>query len=236
MAAPSIDRIAGALQRPSQPLWEKTFLCGSPGSTPPPACFNGSAYQPIPLAEDVDPARALSLLEQPENYPGVGVVAEPGRTYPAPHNANAAHLLGYVDQASAADVSGSDGAVTADETVGRAGLEEQYDAPPCGAPPGSWSLAIDPRGVVQTGGLAGHLVGPRRRPGHQHQRRWSRPPPSGPLASRHRRHPQGVARKSRLRVRSSSSTRRGPVSVVASASYPAYDPNVWTGGISTSGP
>ena len=142
-----IDRIAGALQRPSQPLWEKTFLCGSPGSTPPPACFNGSAYQPIPLAEDVDPARALSLLEQPENYPGVGVVAEPGRTYPAPHNVNAAHLLGYVDQASAADVSGSDGAVTADETVGRDGLEAQYDGVLRGTH-GTTSVAVDPRGVV----------------------------------------------------------------------------------------
>ena len=67
-----VDRIATALDRPAQPLWERTFLCGSPGATPPPACFNGSAYQPIPIAENVDATRALSLLEQPENYPGVG--------------------------------------------------------------------------------------------------------------------------------------------------------------------
>jgi len=142
-----VDRIAAALDRPAQPLWERTFLCGSPGATPPPACFNGSAYQPIPLAENVDPARALSLLEQPENYPGVGVVAEPGRTYPAPHGVNAAHLLGYVDRASATDVTGSDGAVTADETVGRDGLEAQYDGVLRGTH-GTTTVAVDPRGVV----------------------------------------------------------------------------------------
>ena len=142
-----VDRVAAALDRPAQPLWERTFLCGSPGATPPPACFDGSAYQPVPVAENVDPARALSLVEQPENYPGVGVVAQPGRAYPGPHGVNAAHLLGYVDRASASDVASGDGAVTAEETVGREGLEAQYDGVLRGTH-GTTTVAVDPRGVV----------------------------------------------------------------------------------------
>ena len=66
---------------------------------------------------------------------------------PAPHGVNAAHLLGYVDRASATDVTGSDGAVTADETVGRDGLEAQYDGVLRGTH-GTTSVAVDPRGVV----------------------------------------------------------------------------------------
>ena len=96
---------------------------------------------------DVDPARALSLVEQPENYPGVGVVAQPGRAYPSPHGVNAAHLLGYVDRASASDVAAGDGAVTAEETVGRDGLEAQYDGVLRGTH-GTTTVAVDPRGVV----------------------------------------------------------------------------------------
>ena len=33
-----VDRLAAAVGRPAQALWEKTFVCGSPGSTPAPAC------------------------------------------------------------------------------------------------------------------------------------------------------------------------------------------------------
>ena len=220
-----VDRIAAGLDRPAQPLWERTFLCGSPGATPPPACFNGSAYQPIPLAENVDPARALSLLEQPENYPGVGVVAEPGRAYPAPHGVNAAHLLGYVDRASATDVTGSDGAVTADETVGRDGLEAQYDGVLRGTH-GTTSVAVDPRGVVvdrlaMTAPVAGrdvvtaHLgAGPGRR----------RAVPVQAVAT---------ARSGGFAADSAAAVVLDVTNgaVVAAASYPAYDPKVWTGGI-----
>ena len=36
-----VDRIAAGLDRPAQPLWERTFLCGSPGATPPPPASTG---------------------------------------------------------------------------------------------------------------------------------------------------------------------------------------------------
>ncbi|HEU4999881.1 MAG TPA: penicillin-binding transpeptidase domain-containing protein [Lapillicoccus sp.] len=221
-----VDRIAKALDRPAQALWERTFLCGSPGATPPPACFNGSAYQPIPIAEHVDPTAALSLLEQPENYPGVGVEAQPGRGYPAPDGVNAAHLLGYVDRATAADVGGSAGAVTAEESVGRDGLEAQYDGVLRGTH-GTTTVAVDPRGVVvdrlaTTAPVAGrdvvtHISAPVQA-----------------AAERALAAAVGTARRGGFTADSGAAVVLDVTNgaVVAAASYPAYDPNVWTGGIS----
>jgi penicillin-binding protein 2 len=221
-----IERIAAALDRPAEALWEKTFLCGSPGATPPPACFGGSAYQPIPVAENVDPARALSLLEQPENYPGVGVVAEPGRSYPAPQGVNAAHVLGYVDRASASDVAGSGGAVTADEMVGRDGLEAEYDGVLRGTH-GTTTVAVDPRGVVVERLVSTPPVAGRDVVTHISARVQA-------AAEQALNHAVGSARAGGFAADSGAAVVLDVTNgaVVAAASYPAYEPNVWTGGIS----
>ena len=78
------------------------------------------------MASGVDPQRALSLVERPDLFPGVAVEAVPVRRYPAPLGVNAAHLLGYLGRATEAEVTS--GRVGADDLVGRAGLEQQYDA------------------------------------------------------------------------------------------------------------
>ncbi len=102
---------------------------------------------PIPVASGVDARRALTLLEQPEKFPGVGVTAEPARAYPRPDGALAAHLLGWVARAGADDVTRGQGRIDAEDAVGRSGLEEQYDAVLRGSN-GSTVVAIDPRGIV----------------------------------------------------------------------------------------
>jgi penicillin-binding protein 2 len=220
-----VERIAAALDRPAEPMWEKTFPCGSPGATPPPACFDGSAYEPIPIAENVDPVRALSLLEQPENYPGTGVTAEPGRSYPAPHGVNAAHLLGYVGRANAADVTGSDSAVTAQETVGRDGLEARYDGVLRGVH-GTTTVAVDPRGLV-----TGRLTTTAPVAGRDVVTHISAPVQ---VAAEHAlQGAVGTARAGGFPADSAAAVVLDVTdgAVVAAASYPAYDPNVWTGGI-----
>ena len=60
-----IGRVAALLGMPFAQLWGKTYLCGTSGAPKAPLCFNGSPYQPIPIAQGVDPQRALSLLKQP---------------------------------------------------------------------------------------------------------------------------------------------------------------------------
>ena len=147
-----VRAVAGVLGLPFEQVWGRTRACGTAGAPPAPVCFNGSPYQPTPVAAGVDPARALSLLERPEDFPGVGVLARPVREYPAAGQAGAAHVLGYLARASAQDVTAGKGLVADTDMVGRSGLEAEYDRVLRGTP-GRTTVAIDPRGVV-TGTLS----------------------------------------------------------------------------------
>ena len=61
----------------------RLVTCGDPGSVRG-RCWNGSPYQPVPVALDVRQSVALRILEQPEDYPGGGrPAAEPARLPPA---------------------------------------------------------------------------------------------------------------------------------------------------------
>lgn len=221
-----ITSVAAALGLPFERLWDKTMLCGTVGAPAAPACFNGSPYIPIPIATNVAPQQALTLLEQPEKYPGVGVVAEPTRTYPGPAGAAAPHVLGNVGRASADEVAGTGGRITADDLVGRAGLESAYDAQLRGAN-GTTTVAIDPRGVVT-------------------QTLSSVPPTPGRdlvthLDARLQAQVEAIlaraitsARTQKLRADSGAAVVLDVTSgaVVAAASHPTYDPNVFSGGVS----
>ncbi len=88
---------------------------------------------PVPLAADVDAARALSLVERPDRFPGVAVSSVPVRTYPRPAGAQAAQVLGYLGRATAEDLA-ADPTLHPDDLVGRAGLEQQYDRELRGTP------------------------------------------------------------------------------------------------------
>lgn len=223
-----VTRVARVLDRPFEQVWAKTMLCGTRGAPPAPACFNGSPYAPIPLATRAPADRALTLVEQPEKYPGVAVVAEPARAYPGPNRANTAHLLGYVTRASADDVSGSGGRIDADDIVGRAGLEAQYDAVLRGTN-GSTVVTIDPRGAV-TGTVAETApVNGRDVITHLDARLQARTEVALASAVKSAR-----ARKQKADVGAAVVLDVTTGAVVAAASYPTYDPNVFSGGISQS--
>jgi penicillin-binding protein 2 len=142
-----VAAVAAALDRPFDDLWGKTMLCGTAGAPPAPVCFNGSPYVPIPLATDVDPRLALSLLERPEAFPGVGVAAEPSRDHPLADLVSAAHLVGYVARPTADEVEANAGAMDDEDLIGRSGLEAEYDTVLRGTN-GRTLVSIDPRGAV----------------------------------------------------------------------------------------
>src|SRR5690606_9072689 len=87
-----LSRVLGV--RPKQ-IRAKLLDCGDAGAVAG-TCWNGSPYQPVPVAEDVDQAVALRILEQGEDYPAVVAQRRSLRTYPRPYGINAAHLLGYL--------------------------------------------------------------------------------------------------------------------------------------------
>ncbi len=222
-----VTAVARALGLPFERLWGRTSLCGTTGAPPQPACWNGSPYVPIPLADGVDPARALALVENPATDPGIALATEPVRAYPAPDGVNLAHVLGYIARPTRAEVTASRGALTDDSLIGRAGLEEEYDAQLRGTP-GRIVVALDPRGVVT--------------------REISRvdPVPGRDLVTSIDVRVQAATEKA-LAAGIAAARRRGEAAdsgsalvldtrtgaVVASASWPTYDPSVWTGGISS---
>ena len=133
-----------------QRIERKLVLCGTDGAVAG-ECWNGSPYQPVPIAQDLKEKVALRILEQTEDFPGVIVKQESVRSYPRPFSVNAAHLLGYLspiteqeyDAAQAADDISVNGA----SVVGRAGVEKEYDAWLRGQP-GYQRVAVDSMGRV----------------------------------------------------------------------------------------
>ncbi|MBR7744502.1 penicillin-binding protein 2 [Phycicoccus sp. BSK3Z-2] len=224
-AEAQVRDVARVLGVDAGPLLGRTWLCGEEGAPPAPTCWSGSPQVPVPLVEGVDAARALSLVEQPGRFPGVAVTSRPVRHYPRPDGVSAAQLVGYLGPVTAEEVEASD-TLVGDDLVGRAGLEQQYDAALRGVP-GRTVVAVDARGLVT------HVV--------------SRTPPVPgrdlvtSLDVRVQASAERALRREMRRARARGwaadsgavvvlDPRDGAVAALASA--PTYDPNVWTGGIS----
>ena len=145
-----VKRVARVVdQRPAR-MRKKLVACGADGSAPG-VCWNGSPYQPVPVALDVDQARAQRILEQPEDFPGVVVRQQTVRAYPQPFGINAAHLLGYLSPITEGELdqaeSDGDRSVNGASVVGRAGIEQEYDEWLRGMP-GYEKVAVDSMGRV----------------------------------------------------------------------------------------
>ncbi|GAB3585500.1 penicillin-binding protein 2 [Calidifontibacter terrae] len=219
-------RIQGLLGGDPIEMMKRTMPCGSKGAPTPPVCFAGSPVEPIPILRNVDSGRAMTLLERPEEFRGVSVVQVPVRQYPAPDNVNAAQLLGYLGSTNGADLAANK-QLTASDLIGRAGLERSYDTVLRGTP-GSSVLAVDARGlpvrtVSTTDPTAGRDVVTN-------------------LEVPVQRAAEDALSTTVARLKAAKSPVTGAAAVVldassggivAMASNPSYDPNVWTGGISS---
>jgi penicillin-binding protein 2 len=231
-----LTALAAKLGTTPQTLSDRITPCGSPGALAPPVCWNGSPFQPIPVAYDVTSDVALSILENAENFPGVSAGLEAIREYPMPYGANAVHILGYIGKVSQADLAATAGTanpLSAQDQVGKAGLEEQYDQYLRGVD-GVKTVSID-----QAGNVVGTVSETAPTPGDNlvtHidarvqatletqlqaaiNRARSLPDPKG-----HGNYKADSAAGVVMDVRTGA--------VVAMASLPDYNPSVWVGGIS----
>jgi len=158
-----LDRVADVLNTSADELRTKLRLCSAGVPTP---CWNGSPYEPVPVAVDVTPAVALEIYEHRESFPGVDTRTVTTRDYPEPSGANLAHVLGYLQPANPDDVAAQRAADLLDprlgsaDLVGRAGLEKEYDALLRGTP-GLTQVTVDHLGHVlttvdETAPVAGH--------------------------------------------------------------------------------
>lgn len=220
-----VRRLATALDLPFAELWGRTTLCGAPGAADPPTCWPGSALVPVPLAVDVDPARAATVTERPERFPGVSTTTQPVRAYPRAKGGGAPQTTGYLAPPDEETIAESDGAITEDGLVGASGLEEEYDELLRGSP-GQREVRVDGRGIAVE-----EVARSEPEPGKDLvttvdvsvQRATERALAGGIRDARSRGHRADTAAAVVLDLRDGG--------VVASASAPSYDPSVWSKGV-----
>lgn len=225
-----IARLANILNLPQENIADRLKTCGSEGAKPPPVCWNGSPYQPIPIASDVQAQTALTIMEKRSDFPGVNAKLSAIREYPAPFNVNAAHILGYLGPVTEEQLTEQGDTERWDrlrrtDVVGRSGVEDSYDTQLRGKP-GVTTLAVDTAGRV-TGTLE------------------EKAPQSGDyLVSSIDAHLQSVVEKElvgavqRAQRQGFAGDSAAAVvldvrngNVLAMASYPTYDPSIWVGGV-----
>jgi len=220
-----LHRLATLLGMPYQKLVEKVRLCTK--GVPQP-CWSGSPYQPIPVDQNVPPQVALQVPEQQDLYPGVSAQPQPVVQYPMPYGANPAQALGYLQPITPEELSSRHLTVTGFsgvDLVGQAGLEAEYDS--------------------QLRGKAGTQVITVNAAGDQTGVLRTTPAQSGDelvtsINAQIQADAQNALNGAIARSRASGNgTNQGAAVVmtttgriVAMASYPQYDPSVWTGGIS----
>ncbi len=148
--ATTLRRLSRVVNVPVPKIEERILLCGQPGSKSG-TCWNGSPYQPVPVARDVKQKIAVKVLEQSEDYPGVLAQQESVRAYPSPYGVNGAHLLGYLSPITEGELDSAekkdDRSVNGASVVGRAGVEKAYDNWLRGQP-GYKKVAVDSMGRV----------------------------------------------------------------------------------------
>jgi penicillin-binding protein 2 len=225
-----VQRLGRILDIPAEDIADQLMPCGSEGAKPPPVCWNGTPYQPVPVAQDVDPQTALTIMEQGQLYPGIEARLTAIREYPAPFNVNAAHLLGYLGPVTEEQLEAQGGTTAYDrlrrtDVVGRSGLEAYYDEEIRGKP-GVTTLAVDTAGRV-TGTLEAFAPEPGDYLVSSIDAHLQSVVEEQLVAAVQRAQRQGFPGDSGAAVVVDVKTGR----IMAMASYPTYDPSIWVGGV-----
>jgi penicillin-binding protein 2 len=224
-AAPVLRRLAPLLGMSYQTLSNKTRLCTRDVPQP---CWPGSPYQPIPVDQDVSDQVALQVMEEQTEFPGVSAQVQPVIDYPEPAGANPAQVLGYLQPITPQEIASRHLPVTGFsgvDLVGQAGLEAQYDSQLRGKA-GTQVVSVNAAGDV-TGTVS------------------QTPPVTGDdLVTSLNAQVQADAQNAldaavaKSRAEGNAANQGAAVvmtttgRVVAMASYPNYNPSIWTGGIS----
>ena len=140
-------------------IYQRTRLCGELEKGKRAGCWTGSRFQPIPITKDADPTLALQIVERSDLFPGIDAQPIAIRSYPANVGVNAAHLLGYIGPLTDGDLAGDNGrSYFRSESIGKAGLESQYDEFLRGTP-GIKTVIVDRKEAVTSTGKVTNPIG-----------------------------------------------------------------------------
>ena len=221
-----MQRLAKLLNLQYKDIYQNTRLCGELPKGQKAGCWQGSRYQPIPITKSADPDIALQIVERSDSFPGVDAQPVAIRSYPSYLDVNAAHVLGYVGPLTENDLlKGNGKQYFRSETIGKTGLEIQYDSFLRGEP-GIRTVIVDRKESItresqNTKPVAGdHLV--------------------TSLDVRLQAAAEKALKDAVMRGRASGHTSDSGAAIVmdiktgrilALASYPTYDPNAWEKGL-----
>ena len=159
-----MQRLSKLLKLKYNDVYRNTRLCGELPKGQKAGCWTGSRYQPIPITKEASPDIALQIVERSDQFPGVDAAPVAIRNYPGNAGVNGAHVLGYVGPMTETDLATGNGkAYFRSETIGKSGLEIEYDSYLRGIP-GIKTLIVDRKEAITAQGqntapIAGdHLV------------------------------------------------------------------------------
>src|SRR3984957_2377399 len=220
-----LAKLAPLLHLSDKELSEKVRLCTR--GVPQP-CWTGSPYQPIPVAEHVSHAPAIQIMEEPKVFVGVTASLQPVVDSPMPDGANPAQVLGYLQPITQSEMAADhlpEAGFAGDDLVGQAGLEAQYNTELTGKP-GTQVVSVNAAGdVLNTVGGTPATTGDT-------------------VVTSINAKVQAVAQQAlngaieRSRASGNDVNQGAAVvettsgRIVAMASYPDYNPSVWTNGVS----
>jgi penicillin-binding protein 2 len=221
-----LHRLASLLHMPYTTLADKVRLCTATVSQP---CWTGSPYEPIPLDTSVSAQVALQVMEEQKEYDGISAQVQPVTEYPEPDGANPAQTLGYLQPITPAEMKAqhltSVTGFSGEDLVGQAGLEAEYNAPLSGKP-GTQRVTVNAAGdVTGTDGTTPAQPGDDLVTSINAQIQADAQSALDGAIQRSRA--SGNAADQGAAIVMTTTGR-----VVAMASYPDYNPSVWTGGIS----
>lgn len=215
-----LTRLAALLGTSADVLSKRITPCSPKVPAP---CSTLEPFAPVTVSKNAPTRVVLAVSERREDFPGVQVQTVSMPLYP--NGAMAAHLLGYTSQISEADKKRNPKLNDVD-TIGASGLAEQYDSVLRGID-GKQYVQLNPQGRTVADG---RLIAPTQ---------------GDTLVTSIDVNLQALAEKSLAQqIRDSRKAGKPAPSgsvvimdpqtgrIAASASYPTYDPSMFTGGIS----
>lgn len=218
-------RVAKLVGKTANNVYVITRLCGELPAGQNAGCWKGTRFQPIPITRTATTEQALKVLENSDLFPGISAQPVPVRSYPSMAGENGAHVLGYVGSVNENDLADTNKNYYREETIGKDGLELQYDNYLRGTA-GIKTVIVDRKESVTKQAVS------------------TQPIPGFNLVTNLDVRLQAATEKalkaSVLRAKSLGGRGDGGAAIVmdvnsgkilALASYPTYDPNIWQIGL-----